>query len=184
MNARRRGTRELTLCARAGGVEEGGDDGLAVVCCDHRVRSGAVVAPLKGQGKLEARVHLSPLPPRAAAPSHLSLSRRAAHVCIEHSSMQYPAVAAPTSASTSTVPAPSTSSSSALSITKEFKPYYPPTTVIHLVRLQSVASSRSSSSAGLEGAAGGRKELSETRVEGLRQLACGYIERVGARLGL
>jgi hypothetical protein len=98
--------------------------------------------------------------------------------------MQHSAAAAPASASTSTAPTPSTSSSSALSITKEFKPYYPPTTVLQLVKLQSTASSRSAAFAGLEGAAGGRKELSETRVEGLRQLACGYIERVGARLGL
>jgi hypothetical protein len=72
---------------------------------------------------------------------------------------------------------------SSLSTTRSFRPYYPPTTLQHLIRLQSAAHS-SRSTAPLRDSNGQRKELSEATVEGWRQLACGYIERVGSRLGL
>lgn len=62
---------------------------------------------------------------------------------------------------------------STLSVTKSFRPYYSPPELVHLVRLQ--AASRADAS---------RQDMSESRIETWRQLACGYIERVGARLGL
>ncbi|KAL8293199.1 hypothetical protein RQP46_000893 [Phenoliferia psychrophenolica] len=61
---------------------------------------------------------------------------------------------------------------SSLSITKSFRPYYSPPELLHLVRLQ--ASTKGDLS---------RQEMSESRIETWRQLACGYIERVGGRLG-
>lgn len=70
-----------------------------------------------------------------------------------------------------------------LSITKSFRPYYSPTEITLLIRLQAGAHS-SRSTAPLLDSNGQRKELSEAKVEQWRQLACGYIERVGARLGL
>lgn len=62
---------------------------------------------------------------------------------------------------------------SSLSVTKSFRPYYSPPELLHLVRLQ--ASSKGEL---------GRQEMSESRIETWRQLACGYIERVAGRLGL
>lgn len=73
-------------------------------------------------------------------------------------------------------------SAAPLSLLKSFRPYYSPTELHYLVRLNSLASS-SSRSATINPQTG-RKELSEQRVESSRQLACGYIERVGNRLGL
>lgn len=73
----------------------------------------------------------------------------------------------------------SNSTTTPLSITKSFRPYYSPIELVELIRLQ--ASAR-----GLpeEKKSGSRKELSDARVETLRQVACGFIERVGGRLGL
>lgn len=62
---------------------------------------------------------------------------------------------------------------SSLSVSKSFQPYYSPVELLHLVRIQ--ASSKGDLS---------RQEMSESRIETWRQLACGYIERVAGRLGL
>lgn len=75
------------------------------------------------------------------------------------------------------------------SITKSFRPYYSPQELSHLIKLQSesrVATNASGggSSGNTSGGSNPRKEMSEARVENYRQLACGFIERVGNRLGL
>ncbi|KAI5480324.1 C-type cyclin [Pseudohyphozyma bogoriensis] len=69
--------------------------------------------------------------------------------------------------------APGGTIDSSLSLSKSFRPYYSPLEIHELIRLHSVARS--------DGGPG--KVFSEGRVEGWRQLACGFIERVGARLG-
>lgn len=70
-------------------------------------------------------------------------------------------------------PPPPDLSPSTLSITKSFRPYYSPPELLHLVRLQAASKGDPN-----------RQDMSESRIETWRQLACGYIERVGARLGL
>ncbi|GAA6011562.1 hypothetical protein JCM11491_004689 [Sporobolomyces phaffii] len=62
----------------------------------------------------------------------------------------------------SEVPAP-------LSVTRSYRPYYSPYEIDHLSRLQSTSKSQ--------------PDLSEHRLNHFRQLACGYIERVGQRIG-
>ncbi|BGO89812.1 hypothetical protein NBRC10512_007229 [Rhodotorula toruloides] len=74
-----------------------------------------------------------------------------------------------------------------LAVTRSFRPFYAPIEVEHLVHLQ--AQSRASTLGGAEGPAGeasgglARKTMSDQRIESLRQLACGFIERVAGRLG-
>lgn len=73
-------------------------------------------------------------------------------------------------ASTSTLPM----TTAPLSVTKAFRPYYSPQELSQLIRLQATT----------RGDAAQKKEMSDSRIESYRQLACGYIERVGGRLGL
>ncbi|BGP30294.1 RNA polymerase II C-terminal domain kinase beta subunit [Rhodotorula toruloides] len=74
-----------------------------------------------------------------------------------------------------------------LAVTRSFRPFYSPIEVEHLVHLQ--AQSRASASGGADGPAGeasgglARKTMSDQRIESLRQLACGFIERIAGRLG-
>ncbi|ORY79703.1 hypothetical protein BCR35DRAFT_93610 [Leucosporidium creatinivorum] len=74
------------------------------------------------------------------------------------------------------------SSTSTLSTTQSFRPYYSPTELSSLISLQSSAHS-SRSTAPLLDSQGQLKRLSSATIEQWRQLACSYIERVGARLG-
>lgn len=69
-----------------------------------------------------------------------------------------------------------------VSVTKRYKAYYPPREVQHRVKINSLAPSTSRSAVIEPGT--GRKVLSDARVEAQRQLACGFIERVGMRMGL
>lgn len=75
-----------------------------------------------------------------------------------------------------------------LAVIRSFRAFYSPIEVDHLVHLQ--AQSRASSSGGADGPVGdtgnglARKIMSDQRIESLRQLACGFIERVAGRLGL
>ncbi|GAA5829681.1 hypothetical protein JCM11251_000248 [Rhodosporidiobolus azoricus] len=76
-----------------------------------------------------------------------------------------------------------------LYVLRSFRPYYSPLELDHLVALQSSTRLSSDEVATLtaagEGAAAAiaRKAMSEGRREAVRQLACGFIERVGGRLG-
>lgn len=82
------------------------------------------------------------------------------------------------------------------SIERSFKPYYSPFELRILTDLQSgqiepaaPAEATASTSAAANGSTAAtpqrrRKTVSRARVEVLRQLACGLIERVGLRLGL
>ncbi|GAA5868924.1 hypothetical protein JCM8547_003224 [Rhodosporidiobolus lusitaniae] len=85
-----------------------------------------------------------------------------------------------------------------LAVERTFRPYYSPLQLDHLVHLQ--ATQRPSHDEPLPGTAGeGQQEagvgggaaaalehrnvMSDARIEAYRQLACGFIERVGGRLG-
>lgn len=59
-----------------------------------------------------------------------------------------------------------------LSISKAFRPFYSPFELVHLVRIQALQRGDDP------------RNFSDAKVEFWRQLACGYIERVGGRLGL
>lgn len=75
-----------------------------------------------------------------------------------------------------------TSTDSPLSITKSFRAYYSPIELNQLVKLQASSSARNSDESASSN--NNKKDISEVRVEAMRQLACGFIERVGGRLGL
>jgi len=73
--------------------------------------------------------------------------------------------------------APAVPSRAPVSATLSYRPFYSPYELQALIRLQ----------AGTVKTQDGwsvRVEMSSQRVEMARQLACGYIDRVGARLGL
>ena len=74
--------------------------------------------------------------------------------------------------STRQQPVASTSKVEPLSVSKSFRPYFNPIELAQLNQLQAARKDRQ------------QKELSEARVDNLRQLACGFIEKVGGRLGL
>ncbi|KAM0792566.1 hypothetical protein ACM66B_005229 [Microbotryomycetes sp. NB124-2] len=76
---------------------------------------------------------------------------------------------------------PSSISASSLSISKRYKPYYSPIEIVQRTRLNSLAPSTSRSA--VIDPETGRKLLSEQRIDAQRQLACGFIDRVGQRLG-
>lgn len=69
-------------------------------------------------------------------------------------------------------PIASTSKAEPLSVSESFRPYFNPVELVQLNQLQ--ATKRD----------GSQKELTESKVDNLRQLACGFIEKVGGRLGL
>lgn len=85
--------------------------------------------------------------------------------------------------STSKLTSSSTTTDSPLSVTKSFRPYYSPIELNQLIKIQASSSARNSDESAINGS-NNRKELSEVRIEAMRQLACGFIERVGGRLGL
>lgn len=74
-------------------------------------------------------------------------------------------------------PNPALPSPTPLSLTLSYRPFYSPYELQALIRLQS-ASIKTQDGWSV------RVEMSSQRVEMARQLACGYIDRVGVRLGL
>ncbi|BGP14100.1 hypothetical protein JCM10213_002397 [Rhodosporidiobolus nylandii] len=75
-----------------------------------------------------------------------------------------------------------------LAVVRSFRPYYSPLELDHLVHLQATQRAHPDDHAQQQGAGGaaapaGRKVMSEHRIDTYRQLACGFIERVGGRLG-
>ncbi|KAK4053150.1 RNA polymerase II C-terminal domain kinase beta subunit [Microbotryomycetes sp. JL201] len=68
-----------------------------------------------------------------------------------------------------------------LSVSRRYKAYYSPQEVTQRTKLNSLAPSTSRSA--VIDPDTGRKLLSEQRVDAQRQLACGFIDRVGQRLG-
>ncbi|BGP38181.1 RNA polymerase II C-terminal domain kinase beta subunit [Rhodotorula kratochvilovae] len=68
-----------------------------------------------------------------------------------------------------------------LAVTRDFRPYYAPIELDHLVHLQ--AHTRQPAHPNPDHPAAAQTSLSDHRIEHHRQLACGFLERVGGRLG-
>ena len=76
-------------------------------------------------------------------------------------------------------PPPADDAPPPLAVTRDFRPYYSPLELDYLVHLQAHARQSAHAPHGQQTTA-----LSDHRIEHYRQLACGFIERVAARLGL
>lgn len=77
-------------------------------------------------------------------------------------------------------PPPAPDAPPPLAVTRDFRPYYSPVELDYLVRLQAQARQPHYSAP----APATTTTLSDHRIQHYRQLACGFIERVAARLGL
>ncbi|TNY17144.1 hypothetical protein DMC30DRAFT_406654 [Rhodotorula diobovata] len=76
-------------------------------------------------------------------------------------------------------PPPAPDAPPPLAVTRDFRPYYSPVELDYLVRLQAQARQPHHSAP----APATTTTLSDHRIQHYRQLACGFIERVAARLG-